>query len=85
MQQLSQNELVGFVELQVGSQNVKVPVRAAKPSEDEAGERPLASFEVEGDTYAILVRGDASSRPVEKAVAVAARDAIKHLSRKLLN
>lgn len=78
---LSQSELVGFVELEVGSLAVQVPIRAAEP----ANELPLASFEAEGDTCAILVRGDTSSKAVEVALRNAAQEAIKHLSRKLLN
>jgi hypothetical protein len=81
MQSISETEIVGFVELQVGSLNVQVPIRAAKP----VRELPLASFETEGEAYAILVRGDTSSKAVETALREAAQDAVKHLSRKLLN
>ncbi|HVY47272.1 MAG TPA: hypothetical protein VHB21_15395 [Minicystis sp.] len=81
MQSLSKTELVGFVQLQVGSLAVQVPLRAAEPSV----EAPLASFQTDGDACAILIRGDRTSKAVEAAVQTAARDAIKHLSRKLLN
>ena len=81
MQTLSEAEIVGFVELKVGSLDVQVPIRAAEP----AGELPLASFETEGEAYAILVRGDTSSKAVETALRDAAQDAVRHLSRKLLN
>ena len=46
---------------------------------------PLASFEAEGKSCAILIRGDQTSRAVEKAVNEAAQEALVHLSRKLLN
>lgn len=83
MQPLSQAVLLGYVELQVGSRAVRVPIRAAEPSLGSEG--PIASFAVEGDAYAILVRGDQQSAQVERAVTAAAHEALRHLSRKLLN
>ena len=85
MQTLGKNELVGFVELQVGSLAVQVPIRHAKPEIEGNAPFPLASFETEGDTYAILIRGDGNSHAVERAVKEAAKQALVHLSRKLLN
>jgi hypothetical protein len=81
MQTLTKTELVGFMELQVGSLAVQVPIRAAEPGPA----LPLASFEVEGDACAILIRGDSSSKAVERAMGEAAKQAVAHLSRKLLN
>jgi hypothetical protein len=81
MQTLTKTELVGFMELQVGSLAVQVPIRSADPGPS----LPLASFEVEGDACAILIRGDSSSKAVERAMGEAAKVAIAHLSRKLLN
>ncbi|APR84662.1 Hypothetical protein A7982_10011 [Minicystis rosea] len=72
---------MGFMELQVGSLAVQVPIKAAEP----APALPLASFEVEGDACAILIRGDSSSKAVERAMGEAAKEAVAHLSRKLLN
>jgi hypothetical protein len=85
MQSLAKTELVGFVELQVGSLAVQVPIRHAKPEKPETIPLPLASFETEGDSCAILIRGDSSSQAVERAVTEAAKQALVHLSRKLLN
>jgi hypothetical protein len=85
MQTLSQAALLGYVELQVGSLAVQVPIRAAGPAREGDAAQPLASFAVEGDACAILVRGDKESAQVEKAVALAAREALRHLSHKLLN
>lgn len=79
--QMTKTELVGFMELQVGSLAVQVPIRAAEP----IAAMPLASFEVEGDVCAILIRGDSQSKAVEKAMGEAAKQAVAHLSRKLLN
>jgi hypothetical protein len=86
MQSISEAELVGFLELQVGSLAVKVPVRSATTEEEERREAlPLASFETEGNSFAILVRGEPSSKPVERAMREAAQEAVRHLSKKLLN
>ena len=84
MQALSEAELVGFLELKVGSLAVQVPIRALDTSKD-TGPQPLAQFATEGDACAILIRGEPSSVLVEKAVREAAHDAERHLSRKLLN
>ena len=77
----SLTKIVGFMELQVGSLAVQVPIRTAEP----APSLPLASFEVDGESYAILIRGDSSSKAVERAMGEAAKQAMAHLSRKLLN
>lgn len=63
---------------------MKIPVRSAAPGADDAS-LPLAKFEVDGDSYAISVRGDPSVPGVEQAVREAAEEALTHLSRKLLN
>jgi hypothetical protein len=87
MNSITEAELVGFLELQVGSLAVKVPVRAAEQPGTVMSDvdLPLASFETEGNSFAILVRGDTSSRAVERAMRDAAQAAVRHLSRKLLN
>jgi hypothetical protein len=82
MQSLANTELVGFLQMHVGSLEVKVPIRSVEPIGEDV---PLASFETEGDAYAILIRGDTSSRAVEQAMGEAARQAMAHLSKKLLN
>jgi predicted nicotinamide N-methyase len=82
MQMFTNRNPMGYVELQVGSLKVKVPIRAAQ---QDGSTEPLATFETEGNAFAILVRGDVSSKPVERAMKDAAHEAIRHLSRKLLN
>lgn len=72
---LQETELVGFVQLDLGSMSVRVPVRSADPEV----EQPLASFEAEGDVCAIVVRGDTSSKPVEDAMKQAVQDAARLL------
>ena len=85
MQRQTENALLGFIEVQVGSQAVKVPVRASDPEADPTA--PLAKFAVDGHAYAIFVRNgsDTTSPLVEQAVEEAAEVALVHLSRKLLN
>ncbi len=81
-------EVVGFLELKVGSLSVKVPVKSMESATrimDDGAVLPLASFEAEGNDYAIVVRGEPSSKAVESAMQRAAQEAIQHLSRKLLN
>lgn len=85
MQSFSKADLVGFLELQVGSMAIQVPIRHAEPSQGSDGPIPLATFQAEGSSCAILIRGDSSSRAVEKAVGEVAKEALAHLSRKLLN
>lgn len=85
MQTLSNNELVGYVQLRVGSIKVDVPIRAARESGFLGSVEPLARFETDGNAFAILVRGDVSSKPVERAMQDAVAEAARHFSRKLLN
>jgi hypothetical protein len=80
--QLLDKELMGYVELQVGSLKVEVPIRAYHGGTTA---EPLARFEMDGENCAILVRGDPSSKQAERAMQVAAREAVRQLSRKLLN
>jgi len=77
-----QAELLGFVELRVGSMEVRVPVRKAPES---TGESPLAKFAMEGNSYAILVKEKDESAPMMAAVEQACEDAVRQLSKKLLN
>ncbi len=75
-------ELVGFVELKIGSLDVRVPLRKAP---EPTKETPLAVFQVEGNEYAIFVRDKDRSSPMMEAVEEACHEAVRHLSKKLLN
>jgi hypothetical protein len=79
---LAQAKILGYVELKVGTLDVEVPIRA-RPAPREGA--PLAMFEVEGDAYAIVVSDESRSTNMRQAVEEAAEDALRHLSRKLLN
>ncbi len=75
-------KILGYVELKVGTLDVEVPIRARPIPRAGA---PLAMFEVEGDAYAIVVSDESRSASMKRAVEEAAEDALRHLSRKLLN
>lgn len=79
---LTQAEILGFVELKVGSIDLRVPVRQVPQPERDT---PLASFLIEGNEFAILVRDKDRSPPMMIAVQEACEDAVKQLSQKLLN
>lgn len=79
---LNHAELVGFVELKVGSLDVRVPVRRVP---EPVAETPLAEFAIEGTAFAIMVRDKDKSAQMMAAVQEAAEEALKQLSRKLLN
>lgn len=90
MQTPFETELLGFVQLKVGSRDVQVPIRRETPAPIGADDGPLeaaaaAHFLMEGDRYAIVVRGDVAQQSVSGAVQRAAEVALRALSRKLLN
>ncbi len=85
MQVSGDRRIFGFIELQVGSLPVRIPVQLALPSADDDESLPLAQFEADGDSYAISVRADPSTPGVQQAVREAAEKALTHLSHKLLN
>ncbi len=82
--QALEKKVVGYVELEVGSLAVEVPVREADPVEARYADK-LAFFEADDQTCAIVVRGDTTSHAGEAALREAAQEAVRHLSRKLLN
>lgn len=73
--------LVGFLEINLGRTKVKVPIREA---DDLEGQDAAFAADTQGGGF-ILVRDGAPERDVERAMTLAARDACKHFSRKLLN
>lgn len=80
---VSTNErgVVGFLEINLGRTKVKVPIREAQ----DLGDKDAAFASDPAGGGAILVRDGASEKDVEKAMSVAAEEACKHFSRKLLN
>lgn len=74
--------LVGFLEINLGRTKVKVPIREVTENLD--GKDATFTADTEGGGF-ILVRDGASERDVEQAMSMAAREACKHFSQKLLN
>lgn len=80
----SKTELVGFIELQVGSIAVKLPIR--NDPEPHADGLPKATFVAGADESAIIVYGDPTrSKAMDDALGEAAQVALRHFSNKLLN
>jgi hypothetical protein len=73
---------VGFLEISLGRTKVRVPVRE---SDEGFGDQAAAFATDSTGAGMILVRDGAPEKEVEAAMNVAARDAAKHFSRKLLN
>jgi hypothetical protein len=78
-------KLLGYVDLDLGRRAVRVPVQAVDPMTEQGASAPLVSFECEGDLCEIVVRGDASSAAVGRALEDVTAAAVRHLSAKLLN
>jgi hypothetical protein len=78
-------KFLGFVDLDLGSSAVRVPVQAVDPLQESSTQAPLVSFECEGDVCEFLVRGDASSEAVNQSLQNAAVEALRLLSRRMLN
>jgi hypothetical protein len=62
-----------------------VPVQFVDPMTERDTTAPLVSFECEGGLCEILVRGDANSAAVGRALEDVAAAVVRHLSAKLLN
>lgn len=77
--------LVGFVDLDLGQKAVRVPIQAVNPLAETGTEASLVSLEWEGDSCAILVRGDTDSEAVGQGLQAVAAVALRQFSAKLLN
>ncbi len=78
-------KLLGFLDLDLGGMEVRVPVRSANPMVEPELNAPLVSLECHGSRCEIIVRGEADSKAVNEGVEQVAEQALRHLSRKLLN
>ena len=76
------SRFVGFLEINLGRTKVKVPIREAQ---EGLGDRDAAFAADSAGGGAILVRDGAAEKDVQKAMSLAAEEACKHFSRKLLN
>ena len=84
---LGQNaRLLGYVQVQVGSQVFALPVQAVHFESDSTSRTPAGGFFTEdGGELGILVDGDASESDVHAQIMKASADAVRHISKKFLN
>jgi hypothetical protein len=78
----SDPRFVGFLEINLGRTKVKVPIREAQ---EGLGDSDVLFATDPTGAGMILVRDGASEKDVERAMSLAAREACKHFSQKLLN
>jgi len=77
--------LIGYVQVQVGTQVVAVPVQAVNYDRDTDVGVPGGLFQDEKGSFGILVDGSASPEVVQAQIATAAEEAARRLAKKLLN
>jgi len=91
---LGQNaRLLGYVQVQVGSQVFALPVQAVhferdrSPGDDTAVTPDPAGgfFTEDSGQFGIIVDGDASESDVHAQIMKASADAVRHISKKFLN
>lgn len=83
MRSLENARLLGFVQVQVGSQVYALPVQAVRFEKDHDGH--AGGFFTDEGQLGILVDGEATSGTVESQILRASAEAVQHLSRRLLN
>jgi hypothetical protein len=81
----SGTRLIGYVQVQVGTQVVAVPVQAVDYDRDTDVGLPGGLFQDEKGAFGILVDGNASPEVVQAQIAAAAEEAGRRLAKKLLN
>ena len=81
----SKGRFLGYVQVQVASRVYTLPVEAAPPVGVGETERQAGFFADDADRLSILVDSDASDRVQRETIEKASVEAVKHLSRRLLN
>ena len=81
----SAREFLGFVDVDLGDRAVRVPVHAVDPLQESDTAAPLVSFECDAGVCEIVIRGKVGSEAVNQSLQLAAVEAARHLSRKMLN
>ncbi len=79
-----QAKLLGFVSVEVGTAQIKLPVHALAFESDGVSDSP-GGLVSEGDGLGILVDSNASESERSAQISKAANEAIGRLSRKFLN
>lgn len=77
--------LLGFVQIRVGAEVVAVPVQAVRIDRDHADRAAGGFFMGEAGQCGILVDEAASPRDIETQIARGSEDALRHISRHVLN
>jgi hypothetical protein len=81
----TQNRLLGYVQLQVGSKVFALPVEAA-PLKTADGTPQAGGFFLEASgSFGIRVDSDASPADVQDQIQRASQDAVRHISHTFLN
>ena len=75
--------LLGFVRVLVGGQFYELPVQAVTIQKD--GERSAGGFFSDDGRFGILVDESADGAKVQTQIEAATEEAVRHLSKKLLN
>jgi hypothetical protein len=81
----SKGRFLGYVQVQVASRVYTLPVEAAPPVGDSGAIRQPGFFADDADRLSILVDSDASDRVQRETIEKASVEAVRHLSRRLLN
>ena len=80
------SRLLGYVQVQIGSQTYALPVQAVHFERDRASSRPAGGFFTEeSGEYGIIVDGDASEGDMQAQIKKASAEAVRFISQKLLN
>ncbi len=85
MNTFNERKLLGFLDLDLGALEVRVPVRSVEPADARPSSAPVAVLECDGSTCEIVVRSDANTSAVTECLHDLAEQALRHLSQKLLN
>jgi hypothetical protein len=81
----SKSRVLGYVQVRVASRVYTLPVEAARPVAVGETAPEHGFFAHEGDRLGILVDEDASDNVQRAVIERASADAVRHLSRRLLN
>ncbi len=80
-----QGRLLGFVRVVVGGKAFDLPIQAVTFEKDTADDHQAGGFFADGGELGILVDEAAPDSVVQAQIAQATAEAVRHLSRRLLN
>ena len=79
------SRLIGYVQVQVGTQVIALPVQSIQYDRDSDVGLPGGLFQDEKGSFGIMVDDKASPEVVKAQIAAAAEEAGRRLAKKLLN